>query len=316
MLRFILFLLLLPTTCTLAQTNLQTAQLFRQWYNAQQYDSIFQHFTPATQQALPLADTRQLLTSVHTQEGALQQLVPENTKNGWTFYKAIFQRGVLRFQLANDASGMITGYGFSAYTNNTLPKPSRNTTAMQLPFSGQWYVVWGGDTPEQNYHVESVAQKNAFDILQQDDAHKTHRGNGQRNEDYYAFGQPITAPCDAVVAYAVDGVKDNIPGKMNTTFITGNTVVLETATHEFVYLCHLQQFSVAVKQGQKVKAGQLLGKCGNSGHSSEPHLHFHLENTEDMEEATGIKCYFSTLQVNGKPRQDYSPVQGDVIAAH
>lgn len=253
---------------------------------------------------------------MHAQEGLLQQLTPENTKDGWTFYKATFQRGMLRFQLANDVKGWITGYGFSAYTNDTLPKPARNQTAMQLPFHGQWFVTWGGDTPEQNYHVESAAQKNAFDLLQQDDAHKTHRGNGLRNEDYYAFGQPITAPCDAVVAFAVDGVKDNVPGKMTTTFITGNTVVLKTANHEYVYLCHLQQCSVAVKQGQRVKAGQLLGKCGNSGHSSEPHLHFHLQNTENMDEATGIKCYFKELNVNGKLRQDYAPVQGDVIAEH
>ncbi len=69
-----------------------------------------------------------------------------------------------------------------------------------------------------------------------------------------------------------------------------------------------------MKQGQKVSTGALLGLCGNSGNSSEAHLHFHLQNTEDMTKATGAKCYFDQLKVNGVLKSDYSPFKGEKIS--
>jgi murein DD-endopeptidase MepM/ murein hydrolase activator NlpD len=142
---------------------------------------------------------------------------------------------------------------------------------------------------------------------------KTYKTDGRTNDDYYAFGQPLTAPCDGEVVMAVDGVKDNSPGEMNTMFVTGNTVVIKTANNEYLLFAHFRQYSIKVKQGDKVKQGQLLGLCGNSGNSSEPHLHFHIQNKENMTEATGIKCYFDKILVNGVEKNDYSPVKGERI---
>jgi murein DD-endopeptidase MepM/ murein hydrolase activator NlpD len=68
-----------------------------------------------------------------------------------------------------------------------------------------------------------------------------------------------------------------------------------------------------VKQGQHIKRQQALGLCGNSGNSSEPHLHFHIQNIENSSEAIGTKCYFDKLLVNGQPQSDYSPVKDDLI---
>jgi len=183
-----------------------------------------------------------------------------------------------------------------------------------LPFKGEWSVTWGGDTKEQNYHVESVAQKNAFDILIKDEQGSTHKGSGEANEDYYAFGKELYAPCDGEVVLVVDGVKDNIPGVLNPIYIPGNTVIIKTANGEFAFFAHFKQNSISVKQGQKIVTGELLGLCGNSGNSSEPHLHFHLQNVEDMTKATGAKCYFDKLKVNGSLKSDYSPVKGEKIS--
>jgi hypothetical protein len=184
---------------------------------------------------------------------------------------------------------------------------------MQVPFKGEWSVTWGGDTKELNYHVESVAQKNAFDILIRDSSGSTHNGDGQKNEDYYAFGKELYAPCDGEVVLVVDGVKDNIPGTLNPVYVPGNTVIIKTNLDEYAFFAHFKQHSIVVKQGQKVKAGELLGLCGNSGNSSEPHLHFHLQNVEDMNIAVGAKCYFEKIKVNGELKIDYSPIKGDKI---
>jgi murein DD-endopeptidase MepM/ murein hydrolase activator NlpD len=76
---------------------------------------------------------------------------------------------------------------------------------------------------------------------------------------------------------------------------------------------HFKQHSIVVKQGQKIKQGELLGLCGNSGNSSEAHLHFHIQNIEDMNSATGVKCYFENILVNGQSKKDCSPIKTEKI---
>jgi len=142
---------------------------------------------------------------------------------------------------------------------------------------------------------------------------KTYITNGRTNIDYYAFGKEIIAPCDAEVVLAVDGIEDNKPGELNPLYIPGNTVILKTENDEYLFFAHFQQHSVKVKEGQKVKKGDLLGLCGNSGNSSEPHLHFHIQNVKDMNRATGVKSYFSNIIVDGELRNDYSPIKGEII---
>jgi hypothetical protein len=56
-----------------------------------------------------------------------------------------------------------------------------------------------------------------------------------------------------------------------------------------------------------------MGLCGNSGNSSEPNIHFHLQNAEDMSIAVSSKCYFGQIRVNGVLKSDYSPVKGEKI---
>ena len=63
---------------------------------------------------------------------------------------------------------------------------------------------------------------------------------------------------------------------------------------------------------EKLK-GDLLGLCGNSGNSSEPHLHFHIQNVENIIYATGVKCYFDEIIVNGELMTDYSPIKDEKI---
>jgi murein DD-endopeptidase MepM/ murein hydrolase activator NlpD len=287
---------------------------FRAYYNAGQPDSIFNQFAEKTRAALPLEKTRAFLSQLKTAYGNIKNTTFLNYQSGFGVYKTEFEKGILQLSVSVDNTQAITGLYAKPYEPmDSLPVIKRNSTPMSLPFKGEWTVFWGGDTKEQNYHVVAKFQKNAFDIIQTNQSGKSYKTDGKKNEDYYAFGQDILSPCDAEVVFAVDGIKDNMPGAMNTFYITGNAVLLKTSNKEYILLAHFKQSSVKVKQGDKVKQGQLLGSCGNSGNSSEPHLHFHLQNVEDFAAATGVKCYFNKLLVNGVLQTDYSPVKGDKI---
>ncbi|MEO7212943.1 peptidoglycan DD-metalloendopeptidase family protein [Mucilaginibacter sp.] len=286
---------------------------FKNDFNAGRFDSIYSTFSGEAKSNLPHEKTTAFLTQLKSRYGKIINAAFISYQDQFAGYKTKLEKGTITLNIAIDDKQAITGLFAKPYVEDSAPKMPRNITAMQLPFKGVWTVFWGGDTKEQNYHGVVAFQKNAFDIIITDNNNKSFRSDGKANEDYYAFGQQLFAPCDGEVVLAVDGVKDNLPGVLNPLFATGNTVLLKTSNNEYVLLAHLKQYSVQVKQGGKVKQGQLLGFCGNSGNSSEPHLHFHLQDQEDFGKATGIKCYFTTIEVNGRETKNYSPVKGDHI---
>jgi murein DD-endopeptidase MepM/ murein hydrolase activator NlpD len=285
---------------------------FVSFFNESKNDSIVAMFSAEMNTALPIDKFTQVSTGLKSQLGSIKKIRFVRLQSASALYETTFDKAVLGMTITLNPKNEIAGLLFRPYTE--AKEIIRNTTKMQLPFKGEWSVTWGGDTKEQNYHVESVAQKNAFDFLIYDEKGSTHKGTGESNEDYYAFGKELYAPCDGEVVLVVDGVKDNVPGVLNPVYIPGNTVIIKTATGEYAFFAHFKQHSIVVKQGQKVSTGALLGLCGNSGNSSEAHLHFHLQNVEDMTKAIGAKCYFDQLKVNGVLKSDYSPVKGEKIS--
>ena len=286
---------------------------FVSFFNESKNDSIVAMFSAEMNTALPIDKFTQVSTGLKSQLGSIKKIRFVRLQSASALYETTFDKAVLGMTITLNSKNEIAGLLFRPYTE--AKEIIRNTTKMKLPFKGEWSVTWGGDTKEQNYHVESVAQKNAFDFLIYDEKGSTHKGTGESNEDYYAFGKELYAPCDGEVVLVVDGVKDNVPGVLNPVYIPGNTVIIKTATGEYAFFAHFKQHSIVVKQGQKVSTGALLGLCGNSGNSSEAHLHFHLQNVEDMTKAIGAKCYFDQLKVNGVLKSDYSPVKGEKIEA-
>lgn len=290
------------------------ADKFELNYNNDNYDSIFVMFSDVMQKALPLDKTTDFLKDLKSQAGRITKRQFIKYVNGsYASYKTNFERALFALNISIDNDSKINGLFVKPFTDENLPKIERNSTKLKLPFKGEWTVFWGGDTKELNYHVESQAQKNAFDIVITDSSGKSYKTDGQTNEDYYAFDKEIFAPCDGEIVLAVDGVKDNKPGVLNPIYVPGNSVIIKTANKEYLFFAHFKNHSVTVKEGQKIKQGQLLGLCGNTGNSSEPHLHFHIQNVEDMNVATGVKCYFDNIIVNGQTKTDYSPIKGDKI---
>jgi len=115
----------------------------------------------------------------------------------------------------------------------------------------------------------------------------------------------------------IQGVADNMPGSMNPYSALGNAVFIRHRENEVSILAHLKQGSICVKVGDKIAQGQLIGLCGNSGNSSEPHIHYHLQNTAIIQDGTGIKCVFSNIIVSrdNKTRieEAYSPIKNDIV---
>lgn len=115
------------------------------------------------------------------------------------------------------------------------------------------------------------------------------------------------------MAEATDGLSDNKPGVMDRDHPTGNHVILDHGNGEFSFLAHLKQGSVAVKVGDRVKPGDKLGLCGNSGNTSEPHLHYHLQTTAKFGAGEGLPAQFLNYIADGKEVARGEPVQGQTI---
>ena len=275
---------------------------------------IFNLFSEEMKSALPIEQTIDFLKGLKMQAGKIINREFVRYENGtYASYKTSFERALFAVNISLDNDAKINGLLVKPFKESNLPKLEKNQTKLILPFNGEWTVFWGGDTKELNYHIENEAQKNAFDLMITDDNGKSFKTDGKSNEDYYAFGKELIAPCKAEVVLVVDGVKDNTPGELNPIYVPGNTVILKPDIGEYLFFAHFKQNSIVVSQGQIVEQGDLLGHCGNSGNSSEAHLHFHIQNVEDMNKATGAKCYFDEIYVNGELKKNYSPIKGDRI---
>ncbi|MCE7992498.1 MAG: peptidoglycan DD-metalloendopeptidase family protein [Roseivirga sp.] len=313
-----LFLICLVTTLSAQNETAHSKQAvasFEEFYNAASYDSIFGMFSSQMKEALPLSNTTQFLTNLKAQAGKINKREFIKYENGTVaLYKTDFENGTLGLYIAADIKGQINGMLVKEYVEESpAPELERNSSKMILPFNGEWTVLWGGDTRELNYHVDYKQQKTAFDLVMTNEKNLSYKTTGQTNDDYYVFGQEIIAPTGGEVVQVVDGVKDNVPGVMNTLYVPGNTVIIKTANDEYLFFAHFKQASIVVKQGQQVQQGDLLGLCGNSGNSSEPHLHFQIQNVENMSQATTAKAFFEEILVNGKVKEDYSPIKGERI---
>ncbi len=182
----------------------------------------------------------------------------------------------------------------------------------RLPFAGTWTVFWGGRSIKDNYHAAYPDQRFAYDIVMMKDG-KTHPGNGAKNEDYYCYGQTIVSPAAGLVAAVTDGIADNRPGRMNSAKPTGNHIVLDLGNDEYMFLCHFQNGSIKVKLGDRVRPAQPLGLCGNSGNSSEPHLHIHLQTTPKFGAGKGLPLQFQHYEADGKAVNRGEPTKGQRI---
>lgn len=181
---------------------------------------------------------------------------------------------------------------------------------VRLPSDHALRVGWGGDTLRTNRHAATPDQRWAYDFVIEPAMH-----GSSRLEDYGCYGTPVLAPVAARVHHAVDGEPDEVPGVgTNTEAPFGNHVVLKLETETYLILAHLQRDSVLVRPGDEVSEGQPIGLCGNSGNTSEPHIHIHHQRQDPTEFpvnfAEGLPLYFRDHDGAAMPEGGIEVVDG------
>ncbi len=169
-----------------------------------------------------------------------------------------------------------------------------------------------------------IAQRFAIDWVQIGDDGHTFTGDPASNTSYHAYGQQALAVAAGTVVEIKDGIAENVPQKSPAVPITldtvgGNHVVLDLGNGTFALYAHFQPGSLKVKVGDKVKAGQLLGLVGNSGNSTEPHLHFQLMDAGSPLGAEGIPYAFPKFSAHkeGEParaRTNEMPTETEIVS--
>jgi len=247
------------------------------------------------------------MARIHAQTGAIDSVLEEQvSKDGsdW-LYQARCRFSdlpvICRLTIGMTPDGRVSQLAVRPDERKAYASPFidyRTRTRLRLPFKGEWYVFWVWRTLEQNHHAASRSQRFAHDLAIMKDG-STHVGDGKELTDYHCYGKPVLAPASGIVAWLEDGHPDQPIGSSDPAHPIGNGVILDHGSGEFSVLAHFQPHSLKVKLGERVKAGQTLGRCGNSGNTSEPHLHYHLRNGVDPRESAGLPAQFEHLIIDG-----------------
>jgi hypothetical protein len=168
-----------------------------------------------------------------------------------------------------------------------------------LPFEGEWMTLAGGPQRDRNYNATTAAIRYAYDFTKVVDG-KKFALDGAKNEDFHCWGEPIYAPTGGQVVRVKNDVVDNTPGEVTSNEIFGNHVVIEAGESEYVFVWHLKHRSVRVKAGDEVSPSTVIGECGNSGRSVEPHVKVHAQTELDFPIAMGLPIQFSEYSVDGE----------------
>ena len=199
-------------------------------------------------------------------------------------------------------------------TVETAPIPvGRGAIAISAPLRGDHWLAGNGPSNSSGHRRAAIpidghaaiAQRFAIDWVRLRDEGKTFQGDEKDNKNYYAYGSDALAVADGVVTEVKDGIPENIPGRdsravpITLETVGGNHVILDIGGGHFAFYAHLQPGSLRVKLGDKVRRGQVVGLVGNSGNSTEPHLHFHIENGSSPLGAEGLPYSLASFEVVG-----------------
>lgn len=200
--------------------------------------------------------------------------------------------------------------------------PEREVTVVSSPVEGRWMGLNSPATKVPSHGVRAYGQAYAIDLVHEPmDAARPVFGDGpamRSSEDYPAFGQPVFAMIDGVVVKASGRRRDHRARSSSWAllymfaegafreiggpgFILGNHVVIQGSDGVFAAVAHLQHGSPTVRPGDRVSAGAEIGRCGNSGNSSEPHVHAQLMDRASPLTGQGLPMAFRGIALDEEP---------------
>ncbi|MDG9703539.1 M23 family metallopeptidase [Streptomyces sp. DH37] len=192
-----------------------------------------------------------------------------------------------------------------AMTRAQRPREEAPPFALEVPVEGRW-MARNGPAAKVPSHTHNLAQTYAIDLARRPAPEPVWLWPpARRPEAYPSFGEPLLAPADGRVVAAADGQRDHLTrSSLAGLFyvlaegfvrslglprhLLGNHLVLDLGDGVYAVFAHLRRRSLKVAVGDRVAAGQPLAECGNSGNSSEPHLHFQLMDGPDVTSARGL----------------------------
>jgi hypothetical protein len=197
------------------------------------------------------------------------------------------------------------------------PDLDRPPVVLSLPFAGSWLAVNSPARRVPSHGTHFLGQTFAIDFVAVDPRRRPATVRDWRTvlsveppDRFLGFGQPLLAPADGRVVALHDGEADHAARRSPLTLIpylltqgarlrrglgavAGNHLIL--ALDEggpFVVLAHLRKGSALVRPGDQVSTGQPVGACGNSGNSTQPHVHVHVMDSADPLAARGLPTAF------------------------
>lgn len=202
----------------------------------------------------------------------------------------------------------------------------RGPILVGMPLRGEWLCPNTPGSRIPSHGTNRLGTRYAYDFIQVDWSRKgwpAYRVSvphylllGAALEEYYAWGQPVYAPCGGTVVQAQDGWPERArtsllsdagnayknaryfdPSRHDIRSVAGNHIILQIAPGIYAGLVHLQTGSVRVAAGQQVQKGEVIGRVGHSGNSFAPHLHFQLMDSSDITVANGLPCAFERYEV-------------------
>ncbi|MFT7601640.1 MAG: hypothetical protein ACI8TP_004599 [Acidimicrobiales bacterium] len=181
-----------------------------------------------------------------------------------------------------------------------VPIEDEDPVVLGPPLRGDnWLAANNTDESPHSRNIEvfddtvRIPMRYAMDFLRKGPNGDFFVGDESDNAAHHAYGEEILAVADGTIAMAIDGVPENVPGSRPPSPVPldmrcGNCVILDIGDDRFVTYAHLIPASLTVRVGDQVKKGDVLGRVGNSGASSGPHLHFHVSQIFDTQNASGL----------------------------
>lgn len=174
---------------------------------------------------------------------------------------------------------------------------------IRWPLTERSVVGWGGDLVKMNLpHAIWASERWAYDLVM-----LPYETGSRKNEDYGIWDKKVIAPISGIVVEAYDEEEDITPGTEDFTSMEGNHVYIKIEqTNTYLLLNHLKKGSVTVNTGDYVKEGDIIGLVGNSGSSSEPHLHIHHQKQDPTKHfliAEGLPLYFKDINTKPMPEK-------------